>query len=91
MRPSDDVAAVAERLGTSRDHVRRMARSGRIPHFRIGGFIRFDPDEITEWLEFRHFSTREAQGLSPKIEDPAAIARVAELISTGDESGGDGA
>jgi excisionase family DNA binding protein len=89
MRPSLDVPAIAEQLGTSRDHVRRMARSGRIPHFRIGGFIRFDPDEITEWLESRHVSTRESQGLPPKIEDPAAIARVAELVSTGD-AGGDG-
>jgi excisionase family DNA binding protein len=91
MRPSLDAAAVAEMIGTSRDHVRKLARSRRIPFFKIGGVLRFDPDDLEGWLASLHVPcTRESQGLPRKIEDPGAIARVAELISNGDASGGDG-
>jgi excisionase family DNA binding protein len=44
-------AEVAEIIGCTRKHVYDLAQKGRIPHYRIGGLIRFDLQEIAEWLE----------------------------------------
>jgi len=44
-----DIPTVAEHLGTSIRHVRRLVAERRIPHHKIGGLIRFDP-EITAWV-----------------------------------------
>lgn len=41
---------VAERLNTSQRHVRRLVEERRIPHLKVGHFIRFDPDELDGWL-----------------------------------------
>ena len=48
-----DIESVAEALGISIRQVRRMVAEGRIPHVRIGGLIRFDPDEIIQWIDDR--------------------------------------
>jgi excisionase family DNA binding protein len=37
-------------LGLSPITILRRARSGRIPSFRIGGAVRFDPGAISKWL-----------------------------------------
>ena len=42
---------VAEHLGTSRRHLRRLIAERRIPYVKVGRLIRFDPDEITAWLD----------------------------------------
>ncbi len=44
---------VAELLCVARRTVVTMARDGRIPHIRIGRFVRFDPIEIDRWLRDR--------------------------------------
>ena len=44
---------VAELLCVARRTVVTMARDGRIPHIRIGRFVRFDPTEIDRWLRDR--------------------------------------
>jgi excisionase family DNA binding protein len=36
----------AERLGVKASWVLREARAGRIPHIRMGRYVRFDPDEL---------------------------------------------
>jgi excisionase family DNA binding protein len=41
---------LAERLGISRETVRRMAREGRIPFIRIGTAVRFNVDEVLRHL-----------------------------------------
>jgi len=46
-----DITAVADRLGTSVRHVRRLVFERRIPHTKVGGFVRFDPTEVDDWLE----------------------------------------
>ena len=43
--------AVAERLGVSERHVRRLVAERRIPFLKWGHLLRFDPDEIDEWLQ----------------------------------------
>ena len=46
-----DITELAERLGTSQRHVRRLIADKRIPFFKVGRLIRFDPDEIMKWLD----------------------------------------
>ena len=41
---------LAERLGVTRRHVRRLVAERRVPFLRVGRFIRFDPTEVTAWL-----------------------------------------
>jgi excisionase family DNA binding protein len=44
---------VAERCGITPQAIRRLCREGRVPHLRVGGVWRFDPDDIAAWLESR--------------------------------------
>lgn len=46
-----DVHAVAEVLGVTVRHVRRLVAERRIPFLKWGHYIRFDPQEIARWLE----------------------------------------
>ena len=41
---------LAERLGVTRRHVRRLVDERRVPFLRVGRFIRFDQAEIADWL-----------------------------------------
>lgn len=42
---------LAEQLGVTRRHVRRLVTERRVPFLRVGRFIRFDPAEIGAWLD----------------------------------------
>jgi excisionase family DNA binding protein len=42
---------LAERLGVTRRHVRRLVDERRVPFVRVGKFIRFEPAEIAKWLD----------------------------------------
>ena len=42
---------LAEQLGVTRRHVRRLVTERRAPFLRVGRFIRFDPAEISAWLD----------------------------------------
>lgn len=42
---------LADRLGTSVRHVRRLVAERRVPFLRVGKFIRFDSAEISDWLD----------------------------------------
>ena len=46
-----DTATVAARLGVTERFVRRLVDERRIPFLKIGKFVRFDPDEIAEWID----------------------------------------
>ncbi len=41
---------LAERLGVTQRHIRRLVDERRVPFLRVGRFIRFDPAEIADWL-----------------------------------------
>lgn len=45
------IAWVSERLELSRSTIYRMVEAGEIPAVRIGGAIRFDPEQVEAWLE----------------------------------------
>ena len=53
-----DIDAVAEQLGTSVRHLRRLVQERRIPVVRVGRLIRFDPADLDAWLE-EHRSSAE--------------------------------
>lgn len=44
---------LAELLGCSGKHIYALAKSGRMPHLRIDGMIRFDPAATGQWLRER--------------------------------------
>jgi excisionase family DNA binding protein len=46
-----DITALAEHLGVTPRHIRRLVAERRVPFVRWGHLIRFDPDEIVTWLE----------------------------------------
>jgi excisionase family DNA binding protein len=46
-----DIAGVAEHLAVSERHVRRLVAERRIPYVKWGHLLRFDPDEVAEWLD----------------------------------------
>lgn len=46
-----DIEAVAEHLGVSVRHVRRLVAERRIPYMKWGHLLRFDPAAISQWLE----------------------------------------
>jgi excisionase family DNA binding protein len=46
-----DIAAVAEHLGVTVRHVRRLVAEQRIPFIKWWHLIRFDPVELREWLD----------------------------------------
>ncbi len=45
-----DVDAAAARLSVTPRFVRRLVTERRVPYFKVGKFIRFDPAELDEWL-----------------------------------------
>lgn len=45
------IAQVAEFLGVTERHVRRLVFERRIPYLKWGHLLRFDADEITAWLD----------------------------------------
>jgi excisionase family DNA binding protein len=42
---------VADQLSVNERHVRRLVAERRIPFVKWGHLLRFDPDEIAEWLD----------------------------------------
>lgn len=46
-----DARDVAELLGVKETWVRDAAREGRIPHVRIGRYVRFRLADVQEWIE----------------------------------------
>ncbi len=46
-----DIKAVAERLGVSVRHVRRLVAERRMPFIKWGHNLRFDPVVIDAWVD----------------------------------------
>ena len=44
------VPELATMLSISQRQIYKMAATNRIPNFKIGTSVRFDPDELREWL-----------------------------------------
>ena len=52
-----DAKAVARRLKVPTSWVFAQARARRIPHHRLGHYVRFDPEDIERWLRARKITT----------------------------------
>lgn len=50
---------VAEFLHVSDMTIYRLAKAGRIPSFRVGNSLRFDPKAVARWLHRQMFSLPE--------------------------------
>jgi excisionase family DNA binding protein len=46
-----DITAVAGHLGVEPRHVRRLVAERRIPYIKWDHLLRFDADEIAEWID----------------------------------------
>ena len=67
------IEELADILNCSRDKLYDMVKGGRIPFFRLGSMIRFDPKLISNWLEERTVDTRTSKG--PRQEKRLAKAQ----------------
>lgn len=56
--PLLDVDGVAKALGVTERHVRRLVAERRIPFFKVGKFVRFDPGELNLWLDQQRVEQR---------------------------------
>ena len=45
------IEEVADLLGLNQKTIERMARANRIPSFKIGNQVRFDPRLLAEWAK----------------------------------------
>ena len=54
-----DIGTVAQSLGISMRQVRRFVADGQIPFVRVGHLIRFDPDELNDWINARRAGSTE--------------------------------
>jgi excisionase family DNA binding protein len=48
--PLIDAKAASRMLGVPHTWLLAQARAGRIPHHRLGHYVRFNPDDLSEWL-----------------------------------------
>ena len=48
--PLIDAKAASELLGVPYTWLLAQARAGRIPHHRLGHYVRFNPDDLKQWL-----------------------------------------
>lgn len=45
------ITELADHLSVNARHVRRLVQERRIPYVKWGHLVRFDPDDIAEWLD----------------------------------------
>jgi excisionase family DNA binding protein len=48
------VSELSKILGVDDKHVYRMAARGRLPSFHVGSAVRFDPQEVANWLRSKY-------------------------------------
>jgi excisionase family DNA binding protein len=51
-----DTNQASRRLGLSEQSLEQGALDGHLPHYDIGGQIRFDPDELGNWIRQHHLN-----------------------------------
>lgn len=56
--PLVDANRAAEMLGVPPTWLLAQARAGQIPHHRLGHYVRFDLDELIDWLDHTRTPTR---------------------------------
>ncbi len=46
-----DLRALAEKLGVTERHIRRLVAERRVPFIKWGHLLRFDPVDIDRWID----------------------------------------
>jgi excisionase family DNA binding protein len=46
-----DIIQLAEMLNIKKKTIYEWVRQRKIPYIKLGGLIRFDPEEIEKWVE----------------------------------------
>jgi excisionase family DNA binding protein len=67
------VAELCELLGVDDKHVYRMAARGILPSFHVGGSVRFDPQEVANWLRTKYGFNEAPQRKHPATVQQAPI------------------
>jgi excisionase family DNA binding protein len=57
------IEALAAWLGVEIVFVRRLVAERRIPFLKIGKFVRFDPDEVSTWLDQQRVGVHEKRAV----------------------------
>lgn len=73
MQPLLNVPEVATLFQVSTWTVRELVRTGRLPCYRVGGQLRFDPEKIRRCLEEGALGQRGRQTRSPQKTSRAAL------------------
>ena len=45
------ITEMAEKLSVPCSWLYQRTRTGKIPHFKIGKYVRFDMDQVMEWIQ----------------------------------------
>lgn len=77
-----DVHEVADLLQVSERHIYELAAGGKLPSFRIGKIIRFDPQDVADWLrqnkppdrQHSPWKQKKAENLKPSRGGSANVA-----------------
>jgi len=48
-----DIDSAAKRLAVPERFMRRLVAERRIPYFKVGKYVRFDPADLDSWLDER--------------------------------------
>ena len=62
--PLLDSKGAAELLNVPASWILAEARADRIPHVRLGRYVRFDAQELLEWCKARHRGPQHAKARS---------------------------
>jgi excisionase family DNA binding protein len=57
--PLLDIEEVASWLGVEAGFVRRLIAQRRIPFFKIGKYVRFDPEDLAAWIDRQRIGPEE--------------------------------
>jgi excisionase family DNA binding protein len=58
--PLLDAGGAAELLNVPASWISAQARAGRIPHCKLGHYVRFDRDSLLAWIDARAVGPRNA-------------------------------
>ena len=70
-----DVAELADRLGVTERHVRRLVSERRVPFIKWGHLLRFDPNEIASWIDGNRVEVTPARSTAAAHADRADVGR----------------
>jgi excisionase family DNA binding protein len=69
--PLLDVAAVAQAMGVTDRHIRRLVAERRIPFVKVDRFVRFDPGALDVWLDQQRVDVSRPPSVRGQFSVPA--------------------